>query len=59
MKTKRWKYSLYIVLAFFPFINVLGSNNISIPLYTVKSGDIHVDGALVQDPTGSSPIYAY
>lgn len=24
-----------------------------------KSGDIHVDGALVQDPTGSSPIYAY
>ena len=46
MKTKRWKYKLYIVLAFFPFINVLGSNNISIPLYTVKSGDIHVDGAI-------------
>ena len=36
-------------LSVFPFINVLGSNNISIPLYTVKSGDIHVDGALVPD----------
>jgi hypothetical protein len=97
MKTKRWKYKLYIVLAFFPFINVLGSNNqtqvddlykntfvttpdmaqlihnvkypvnystgavnISIPLYTVKSGDLELpiylsynsSGVKIDSPSG-------